>query len=193
MMASLKLGCVLMAAGNGRRFGSNKLAAEVQGRSLFRRALEAIPARQLESVVVVTQYAEFISAIKEFYFTPILNDSPHLGQSHTMHLGLNALSSCDGILFQVADQPLLRQESVARLVSLWRQHPEQIAALSHDGKRGNPCIFPARFFPELLEITGDRGGSAVIRNHLEALILLDVPERELLDVDSVEVLEQLKF
>lgn len=193
MVASLKAGCVIMAAGNGKRFGSNKLAAEFQGRSLFRHALESVPAQQLESVVVVTQYPEFISTIKEFRFTYILNHSPDSGQSHTIHLGINALRNCDGILFQVADQPLLRQETVSRLIALWQQQPHRIVALSHLGQRGNPCIFPARFFPELFDLTGDQGGSAVIRKHPEALTLLEVTKEELLDIDTVEALDQLSF
>ena len=43
-MAQLRIGCVVMAAGNARRFGENKLAVQVQGKTLFRRALEAVPA-----------------------------------------------------------------------------------------------------------------------------------------------------
>ena len=51
-----KLGCVLMAAGNARRFGENKLSAPLDGRSLILRALEAVPSEKFETVVVVTQY-----------------------------------------------------------------------------------------------------------------------------------------
>ena len=40
-MEKLRIGCVVMAAGNGSRFGRNKLAAEVDGKTLLRRALEA--------------------------------------------------------------------------------------------------------------------------------------------------------
>ena len=52
----LKLGCVVMAAGNARRFGDNKLAAQLGGRSLIRRTLEAVPADLFDAVAVVTQY-----------------------------------------------------------------------------------------------------------------------------------------
>ena len=55
---TLKLGCVVMAAGNASRFGENKLAAEVRGRSLISRALEAVPEECFEAVVVVSQYPE---------------------------------------------------------------------------------------------------------------------------------------
>ena len=42
-MEKLRIGCVVMAAGNASRFGRNKLAAEVDGKTLLRRALEAVP------------------------------------------------------------------------------------------------------------------------------------------------------
>ena len=74
----------------------------------------------------------------------------------------------------------------------WRHQPDKLAALSHGGVRGNPCIFPARFFPELLELQGDHGGNTVIRRHEEDLFLLEVPAEELHDVDTVQALEELK-
>jgi sigma-B regulation protein RsbU (phosphoserine phosphatase) len=63
-----KTGCVVMAAGNARRFGENKLVAELDGRSLIRRTLEAIPAEEFTCVTVVTQYKE-IEALAEAFAT----------------------------------------------------------------------------------------------------------------------------
>ncbi len=188
----IKIGCVVMAAGSAKRFGCNKLATEFQGRSLFHRALDAVPAQQFQSVIVVTQYPEFLNTVKQYNFTAILNDHPELGQSRTLQLGLEVLQDCDGVLFQVADQPLLQQARISALIEFWKQQPEKIAALAHGEKRGNPCLFPARLFPELMAIRGDRGGSAVIRNHPEDLILLEAPASELFDVDTVQALEQLR-
>lgn len=187
----LKLGCVVMAAGNARRFGENKLAAEVQGRSLIRRALEAVPPEDFYRVVVVTQYPEVLDLARSFRFTALRNEHPDWGISHTIRLGLEALGDCDGALFLVSDQPLLRRERVAVLAALWRAQPEKIAALAHNGVRGNPCLFPARFFPELLELQEDRGGNTVIRRHEEDLILLEAAESELTDVDTPEALREL--
>lgn len=187
----LKLGCVVMAAGNARRFGENKLAAGIGGRSLILRALEAVPREEFEQVAVVTQYPEILELAEGFRFAPVRNPHPDWGVSHTIRLGLEALGDLDGAMFLVSDQPLLRRESVRALAELWKSRPERIAALAHGGVRGNPCVFPARFFPELLSLTEDRGGSAVIRRHEEDLVLLEVPERELADVDTPEALKEL--
>ena len=185
------LGCVLMAAGNARRFGQNKLSAALDGRSLILRALEAVPSEKFETVVVVTQYPEIMRLAGEFHFAAIHNDAPEEGISRTIALGLTALRDCDGVLFQVSDQPLLRRESIAHLVDCWRRQPDKLVALSHGGVRGNPCIFPARFFPELLELQGDHGGNTVIRRHEEDLLLVEASEAELTDVDTPEALRAL--
>jgi molybdenum cofactor cytidylyltransferase len=96
-------------------------------------------------------------------------------------------------MFLVSDQPLLRRESVRALAELWLNQPEKIAALAHDGVRGNPCVFPARFFPELLALREDHGGNTVIRRHEEDLVLLEAAEVELTDVDTPEALQKLKI
>ena len=49
-----QIGCILMAAGASTRFGSDKLAAELGGRSLLRRACEAVPAVRFRRVCIVT-------------------------------------------------------------------------------------------------------------------------------------------
>lgn len=187
-----KPGCVVLAAGSARRFGGNKLAATVEGAALIRRALSAVPAERFSRVAVVTQYPEILALARDFSFTPVLNDTPEAGVSRSIALGLAAIGDCPGALFLVADQPLLRRESVDALVTLWQGKPEGIAALGHGGVRGNPCLFPSRLFPELLALQGDRGGSAVIRRHEGLLSLLEVDARELRDADTPEALAAIR-
>ena len=187
----MRIGCVVMAAGDARRFGENKLAAELDGKPLILRALEAVPAEAFSAVAVVTQYVQVEELARSFGFLPVHNAHPDWGISHTIRLGLEALGDCDAALFQVSDQPLLRRETVAAQVAFFRRRPDKLVGLSHGGVRGNPCVFPARFFPELLALTEDHGGSAVIRRHEEDLVLLEVPEEELTDVDTRSALNKL--
>ena len=111
-----QIGCILMAAGASARFGSDKLAAELGGRSLLRRACEAVPAVRFHRVCIVTARAEGEALAREFGFQLVRNDRPELGASLTVRLGLSALQDCDAALFMTADQPLLRRETVERLL-----------------------------------------------------------------------------
>ncbi len=192
-MKERAIGCVVMAAGNAARFGGNKLAAEVDGKTLAERALAAVPADKLDAVCVVTQYDEVEALAARYGFRCLRNDRPEEGLSRTVRLGTEALETeCDAILYLVSDQPLLRRESVAALLDFYRAHPDNIVGASHDGKRGNPCVFPAKCFPELRALTGDVGGSAVIREHEDDLLLFEIGKEELTDVDTKEALDDLK-
>lgn len=181
-----------MAAGNAARFGENKLAAMVNGKPLIEHALEAIPRESFSRVLVVTQHKNVEAAAKNFGFETLRNEHPERGQSETIRLGTAALSDCDALCFMVADQPMLKRKTVAQELEFFRAHSKNIVGLGHNGVRGNPCLFPARFFPELLSLEGDVGGSAVIKRHLDDLLLFEVPETELCDVDTKEALEALK-
>ncbi len=187
-----RIGCVVMAAGNAERFGENKLAAKAGGKSLVEHALRAVPMEKLAAVCVVTQYDEVEALAKRCGFRCLRNDRPEDGLSRTVRLGTEALmGECDEIAYLVSDQPLLRRESVAALLDFCRAHPNNIVGAGHGGKRGNPCVFPRKYFPELCALTGDVGGSAVIRAHEADLLLFEIDEEELADVDTRQALEAI--
>ena len=186
------LGCVVLAAGNAVRFGGGKLDAQVEGKTLLRRALEAVPTECFAAVAVVVQSVQATALAQEFGFLAVRNPTPERGVSSSLRLGLQALPPCGGVLFQVADQPYLTRETAAGLVRTFLDHPSRIICASHDGRRGNPCLFPARFFSELLALEGDVGGGAVIKRHPEAVRLVEAPARVLADVDSRDELERLR-
>ena len=110
-----------------------------------------------------------------------MSSSVRLGTEHILRTG-----SYDGILYAVADQPNLTGETVQRLMEAFETSPGCIWAPEANGKRGNPVIFPASLFAELLRIEGDRGGRQVIAAHMELLRTLAVSPRELMDIDTKE-------
>ncbi len=180
----MRIGCVIMAAGNAARFGSNKLLTVVNGKTLIQRTLDAVPKNLFCTVTVVTQYRQIEELAKQSGFCTVNNPHPDWGISHTIKLGLSSMKNADAVMFLVADQPMLHRESVERLVKFYLEQPESIAALSHNGVRGNPCVFPARYFPALLSLQGDQGGGTVISRDGVSLRLLEVPQCQLQDIDT---------
>ena len=173
--------CVLLAAGAGSRFGGGKLLAEFGGDRLFERAMNVLP-KEL-----------FSRESERRGFLAVRNSAPEKGVSLSIRLGLEAVKPCSAVLFLVCDQPLLRKESVLRILEAGAAHPEKIVVPEGaDGRLGNPCLFPAAYFPELAALEGDRGGKRVIRAHPEAVLTVPLPEKELFDTDTKEDLSRLK-
>lgn len=184
----MKVACIVMASGVGKRFGANKLLQDLEGKPLYRWALNAIPPELFSQVIVVTGHKPVAAAAAERGFRVVCNDRPEEGVSRTIRMGLETLDDCGGALFMTADQPLLTGETMKMLVAAFVLEPDCIHGASHGGVRGNPCLFPREFFPELMELQGDQGGAAVIRQHPERLRLTEVPAEELFDCDTPEAL-----
>jgi len=191
MNNSTLLGCVVMASGNALRFGSNKLLKEFHGKPLIEYALDAIPQGCFSQIAVVTQYQEIAVLAEHRGFQVVLNHQAAEGICASVRLGTKALSECDGILFMVGDQPGLTQSSLQKLIDAFKAQPDHIISAAFSGKRGNPCIFPGQCFAELLALTGDRGGSVVIKRHPELLLLVELSSEELQDIDTLADLNTL--
>ena len=187
-----KIGCLLMAAGNASRFQSNKLLAQFRGKPLVLWALERIDPARFSQVTVVTQYPEICTMAEEFGFPWLKNDHPDWGAAYTIRLGTEAMAKCDAILYLVADQPLLDAAAIAKILETWQETPDRIVAPAHDGRTGNPCIFPREFFPELCQLQGDVGGKCVIKAHLDRLLTVEVAPDALFDCDTPEALAELR-
>jgi len=191
------IGCVLLAAGAGKRFGGDKLLACVDGEPMIDRALRLYASVPFAARVCVTRSGEkTISGFAERHgFSISVNPDPDRGIGTSVSIGtFSALSletKLDGILYAVSDQPFLSRESVLRLIEAFGREPQRIVSLSYRGRRGNPAVFPRSVFGELENLTGDVGGGAVIRRHFELLRLVEAGgERELEDVDTRESIRQ---
>ena len=185
-----KTGCVIMASGLGKRFGSNKLMADFGGKPMIQRALEATEGL-FSRRVVVTRHESVARLCREQHVEVVLHDLPH--RSDTVRLGLEALGELDVCMFLPGDQPLLRRETVAMLLENWMENPDRIIRPAYEDSEGSPVLFPTWAFPELKDLPEGKGGGVVIKKHPGMLCRVPVADPfELADADTPETLEMLK-
>ena len=153
---TLKIGVVLLAAGEGSRLGCiPKSLIQLQGQSLIHRHLQTLHAVGIDDIVVVTgYYFEAIEAALVGQTVKIVrNSTPEAGQQLSVRLGLTALSKdCDLILVMLADQPLLNRDDVLELISAYKHRPiNKLVVLPEvHGQRGNPVCFSAELIYNML-------------------------------------------
>ena len=185
-----KLGCVIMASGLGKRFGSNKLMADFHGKPMIQRALDATDGLFAKRVVV-TRHESVAALCRELGADVVLHDLPH--RSDTVRLGLEALGDLDACMFLPGDQPLLRRETLAMLLEIQKENPNRIIRPAYEDSEGSPVLFPSWAFPELKALPEGKGGGIVIKNHPQEVYRVSVSNPfELADADTPETLELLK-
>ncbi|MEW5912106.1 MAG: selenium cofactor biosynthesis protein YqeC [Thermodesulfobacteriota bacterium] len=169
-MAKTKVAGVILAAGQGKRFGADKLLAPLAGRPLAAWVLAAALASELDLVVLVAR-DEVARALGPGgpRLRVVPNSAPEQGQALSLRLGLASLEpEFSHILFLLADQPLISPSLIKQFLRLAREGVE-LAALQPQSRLRPPALFGRRYFAELADLTGDQGGRSLLERYAEAV------------------------
>jgi molybdenum cofactor cytidylyltransferase len=177
---------ILLAAGLSTRFGRQKLLQPYRGELLVRKTARCFLDAGLQPVVaVVSNDPAFGDALAGLPVTMVENPTPEDGISSSIAIGLRALpETSSAALIGVADQPYLTVEAVEELLHAYS--PGRIVVPRFGEHRGNPPVFDRRFFPDLMQLRGDRGGQVVVNAHPEAVVEISLAEEIGADVDRPE-------
>lgn len=187
----MKLGCVVLAAGQGRRFGDNKLLQSLGDRPVLGHVLSALPRERFAKVVVVASS----QGVEELCSQQNLTCLRYPGgpQSESIRRGIEAMEGMDGCLFAMGDQPLCTRQSMEKLVDVFLNCPEAVVRLAWGETPCSPVLFPKRYFPNLQALTGEQGGMSALRGlNAEICLVQAADEAELWDVDTRAELEQMQ-
>lgn len=201
------IGCVIMASGLGKRFGSpsgqNKLLTPLQGKPLIEHVLDTTSQVPSLHRIVVTRHEEVAALCSSKQIPVLVHDLP--GRNDTVRLGLQALlettPNLSGCMFVPGDQPLLRRESIeTMMLSYFHMLKDQsqltrdsfqmtapILRLHYGEQAGAPILFDQYYFPELLHLPEGKGGSVLTKKYPEQVHLIPAREAyELYDIDTPE-------
>ena len=205
MKKALPVGCVIMASGLSRRFGSNKLLADFCGQPLLFRAFDATDTPQLAGRVVVTRSEEVQALCREHSIPVLLHSLP--GRNDTVRLGLSELleqrPDLAGCMFLPGDQPLLRRETIETLIGAFTQSQKEterkIFRPGHWSQNdphplvGSPVLFGSGYFSELCALPKGKGGNVLLRKYPADVHVVYIANREeLADADTPDALARLE-
>ncbi|KMZ53522.1 selenium-dependent molybdenum cofactor biosynthesis protein YqeB [Dorea sp. D27] len=178
---------VVLAAGQGVRFGGNKLLEEVEGRPLYAHLLDTLTELPHVWKAVVTGCGPVAEGAARRGFAVVENREPEKGSSHSMQLGLkkcmDTLPFLKGVLFTVCDQPELTAGTFVKLLEAAGRNPGRIVRAACGAQGGNPVVWDLIYAQELLALDGDKGGRPVMEKHAKEIILIGIEKKELRDID----------
>jgi nicotine blue oxidoreductase len=155
---------VVLAAGEGRRFGRPKALVEFHGHPLVTRAVETLSAGGCAPVVVVLGAgAEEVERACDLGGAVVVrNEAWREGMSGSLRAGLGELErrGAPAAVLTPVDQPAVLPDLVTRLVAHWRAG-SAAAVAAFGGEPRTPVLLDASLWPEVVETAlGDRGARA---------------------------------
>lgn len=183
---------IIMACGESKRMGENKLLLEYKGKKIIEHVIEKVSSCDFNSILVVCNNEEIIKICKDRNISTTYNDKYKQGQSESIKIGINNSSKCDGYAFFTADQPLINVETINLLLSDFNNNKDSIIVPNYNGKRGTPVIFSSKFKKNLLELEGDVGGRFIIKENPSYTRFINVENEFILwDIDTKEDYKKL--
>lgn len=179
---------IVMASGFSKRMGLNKLLMKYNDKFLIEHTLEKISQCDFAEKIIVTQYEEIEKLTDNFKV--VINENAHKGQSESIKLGVKSSEKCDGYMFFVADQPLINQKDIEKLIRVFRENKDFIVIPKYKEKRGNPVIYPSLYKEEILRLEGDKGGKSIIKSS-NKIKYVEVEENTLFDIDNKDDFNKL--
>jgi CTP:molybdopterin cytidylyltransferase MocA len=193
----LRIGAVLLAAGEGRRMGRvAKPLIRLQGVPLISRQLVALSGAGVDEVVVVTGYARraIEDELRSFVVTLAHNEAFAGGQQSSVRVGLAALSGpFDAVIVALADQPLIGAGDLIELIGAFKKRPSgHVVVPMVNGERGNPIILDEVALAAILASDTNLGCRHLIDREPGLVHVHETANtRFVTDLDTVEDVERL--
>jgi len=116
----------------------------------------------------------------------LTNPDYHCGMLSSVRCGLRALPpTCEAVMVVLGDQPAITAELIDILINAFRSADKGILVPLHDGKRGHPLLFSARYRQEILSCYDAVGLRGLLLAHPDDVCELGVSTAAVLsDIDN---------
>lgn len=194
----LKLASIVLAAGASQRFGpENKLTTLLGGHPLVRLVARAVNSAYLGPMVVVTgnDPTAIEAALDGMSVRFVSNANWARGIGSSIATGISALDKdIDGAFIVPGDMPFLRGDLLRRIAGHFNgPFPPIVYPTTLAGAQRNPVLWPRRYFPTLMELSGSEGGKNLLKGlEREATAVAIDDERVFADVDTAADLDAIQ-
>ena len=157
------IAAVVLAAGRSRRMAPHNklLIADKTGKPMIARVVDNVLSSNARPVLVVLGHmAEQVEHALGGRPVRYVHAADYAeGLSASLKAGIAAVpAECSAALVCLGDMPLVTGRMIDRLLSAYDPDEGRLIVLpAFHGKQGNPMLWDRRFFPEILQISGDFG------------------------------------
>ncbi len=185
------VGCIVLAAGDSKRFGSDKRQALMQdGHTLLDLTLSLIPATFSLRILVLHPADVALAAYYQHAWQIIFAEHSNLGMGHSLAAAMPFVDQWTGAVVALADMPCVLPATYSLIQH--RVQEDRIVVPHYQNQRGNPVGFGSRFFPAVGALLGDSGVRQLMQEHQHAVDKIEVDDEGILqDIDTTAALQAL--
>jgi molybdenum cofactor cytidylyltransferase len=184
-------GCaaVVLAAGEARRFGVQKLLMPFGDGTVIGSVVGALAAAGVAPIIVVVgRDAEQIAAAVGDRAQVVRNPDPGRGMLSSIQTGVAVLpAEVSRFLIALGDQPRLRPADVVALLAAQQESRRGLAIPVHEGRRGHPIVASGIYRRAILELDAHQTLRDLVRaRHHDCVEVVCDSDAVVRDIDTQE-------
>ena len=184
---SVRVGGLVLAAGEGSRFGGTKQLAPLGGRPLLEHALASVAVLTPRVVVLGHEASAILTAVDLQGAEAVVCEDWREGQAASLRCGVLALGDVDAAVIVLGDQPRITTAAVTAVAAAAGGGSVRAARASYGGRPGHPVLLGRELLARVGELRGDVG----FRDLLGSVDVREVEVGELADPVDIDTQEEL--
>lgn len=193
--------CIVLAAGESKRFQGNKLLFEIKPNvTIIKFLLKSILASKVDKTIVVLGHdADLVrkkvqSLNSSSLHTVVNHDYRTGGMSSSVRQGVGEVLDSHAIMITPADIPFIPSKVFNQLIDYYYTHSPRLIIPTYQNQKGHPILISSDLFSHVRKISEEkRGIKEIITSYAEDIIFLSTESPTILqDVDKYEDIIKLK-
>ncbi len=181
---------IILAAGESRRMGEPKLLLPFGEKTIIETVVNNAVQSEADGVLVVlgSSADEIAGKIKNSLAKASVNPNFRQGMLSSIQWGFESLpEDTRAALIMLGDQPMIPSSVINRVLDAYRKTEKSIVLPVYNKRRGHPILIDMKHRDEVKQISPDTGLRALIHNHAEDILEVEVDAPGILrDIDTVE-------
>jgi molybdenum cofactor cytidylyltransferase len=193
------IAAAILAAGQGSRFGSQKMLHQYNGKTLLEHSLAAIDRQVFSSINIVcgSNAEQVIQQHQSADCHFIINKQWQAGMGTSIAAAIeyfekNQLANnqpvIDAVLIILGDQIHIDSNALNTMAATATANPNKIVCAKYNNINGAPAIFPAQYFNQLKNLPTNNGAKTLLNAPDTPCISIELIEAGL-DIDYPEDLQ----
>lgn len=189
-MANQQLYILILAAGASSRMGQPKQLLPYQDEPLIRHLVKmSLQTHQRVLVVIGALHEKIAESLKDLPVQTVVNSAWKNGLSASLQCGVKQALVQDpqiqGVLVVLGDQPLITATHLKNLIKQGNSEEGTLVATDYGDMLGVPAYIGKRYFPDIMQLSGDAGARSIMGQYPQALRKVLFPGAKI-DLDTRE-------
>lgn len=187
------ISCIVLAAGESRRFGSPKQLAKLKnGKTIIEHLISTLEKTKIDEIIVVLgAFKDDVQKVIPANIKVCINEDYLKGQTSSLKIGLKNISSASQyFLIQPVDTPTVKSQTIDYIIEKFKESKSLIGIPTYKAKHGHPPIYNIKIKEQILNL--ENGQPLYLINHQFSNQTINIEVDDPAILININSLEDLK-